>query len=180
MNGIELNAEIITGIVSIIGGIILILFKFMGIRVDALKNFFKRGDSIDSKMDILHNLENLIKHDSLKFVTKAGIVIQFTEISKPQQSDYFSEYLNLLIYFTRELPVSYRKLTLDFSKVRIFNSLFVGAIASTILNTKKDNGLKLLLIINKNSRLYDLISNFEMLKEDATSIEIKILKDYHE
>lgn len=175
MGNIEINAEILTGILSVFGGLILILFKIFGIQVSTLKSFFKREETHEPKLELMETLEKLIKHESLKYITKTGVVIQFSEVFKPGQSDFFSDYLKLLIYFTKGLPVSYRKLTLDFSKVRIFNSLFIGAISSAILSTKKDNGIKLLLIIEKNSKLYDLLSNFEILKEDATSIEIKVL-----
>lgn len=39
MGNIEINAEILTGILSVFGGLILILFKIFGIQVSTLKSF---------------------------------------------------------------------------------------------------------------------------------------------
>lgn len=182
MDKLEINAEIITAVLSVIGGVILIIFKLMGIPISSL-NFFKKDgkeETTTGKNKILEDMEQLLKNESSKYISKIGRVIQFCEIVKPQVSDQFNEYIKSWIQISRHSNVAYGKLTLDCTRIKIFNSLFIGAISSAILSVKRENGLKLLILLERNSRLHDLMGNFETLKEDSTSIELKVIKDYRE
>lgn len=176
---IEINTELITGIIGILGAIIVIIFRLLNIPLSSL-NVFKRSETVQipsRKEEILKLVENVIDHDSLKFVSKYGRVLKFSNIVKPSQNDFMSDYLKALVSLTRKTNVSYKKLTLDCSEVNYFNSTFLAALSSVILDVKKNNDCKLLVVFHNKSKLADLINNFEMLKEDSSSIEFKILKD---
>ena len=182
MDNFEINAEIVTAVLSVVGGVIIIIFKLMGIPMSQL-NVFKKGKEEDTdkgRAKILDDMEQLIRNESSKFISKIGRVIQFCEIVKPQQNDFFDEYLKLWVRVAKHSSVAYSKITLDCTRVKMFNSTFIGAISSVILSVKRDNGVKLLILLEKGSRLFDLIGNFEILKEDSTSIELKVIKDYRE
>ena len=179
-----LDSELIAGIVGIFGGIVILLFKLFNIPISSLNIFKGKGIKEEitnrKKSEILEEVEKLLSHESGKYISKVGRILTFSEVCKPSPSDFFDQYLKLWVSISRKTNTSYRKLTLDLTKVKIYNSMFVAHISGVILDVKRKNEIKLFILIQKDSRLYDIMGNFETIKEDSDSIEIKVLKDYHE
>jgi len=129
---------------------------------------------------LVSEIELLLDSESNRLVTKFGIVLKFSETEKVANSDRFGDYLKTMLSVVRRAKTAEKKLTLDCSAIRVFNSLFVAGITGAILDVKSNNASRLQIVIDKTSMLFDLISPFEVLKEESTNIEIKVLRDYRE
>lgn len=123
-----LDEETIGMILGIITGFIIIIMKMLNIPLSTL-NIFKSKNQIDTKSEILDDIEKSLTHNCNKYLSKIGRVLTFCEICKPSSKGFFDEYLKLWVSITRKTNVSYRKLILDLTKVRIFNSIFVAHIS---------------------------------------------------
>lgn len=175
---LETYIEIIVGFIGIIGGVILLMWKVLRVPM-TLGNLFK-PEFKHPNSDILENIEYVIVSESNRLVKQFGISVKFTETEKVTSNDALAEFLKHILKIIRRARTPEKKLTLDCSEVRVFNSLFIGALNAVILDVRHNNDCKLQIVINNKSKLNDLISPFEVLKEDSTNIEIKVLRDFYE
>lgn len=173
----ESYIEIIVGFVGIVGGILIMIWKILRVPMTIGNVLGAKGAdvAVDRKDELVTEIEFLLQSESNRLLTKFGTVIKFSETVKVSNSDRFGDYLKTMLNVVRRAKTAEKKLTLDCSTIRVFNSLFVAGVASAIFDVKSNNSCKLQIVVDENSKLFDLIGQFDVLAEESTNIDIKVL-----
>jgi hypothetical protein len=130
---------------------------------------------------ILESFRVLKSHKSLKFVESITVSLGFTESLRPEYEDNLYSFLEEVEKAIRQVPLSGKKISLNFLGTRAFNSDANTAIAKFFSKISHEDLIRLKVLFPKSSNEEKLSKNLNSLRSTSgnDNVQVVVIDERH-
>lgn len=124
---------------------------------------------------ILESFRILKSHKSMKFIESITISLGFTDSLRPEYEDNLYSFLEEIEKAIRQVPLSGKKLSLNFLGTRAFNSYANSAISKFFSKISHEDVIRLKVLFPKSANVEKLARNLNSLRSTSGNDNVQVV-----